>query len=27
LPMDPSMIWHLRWVNKSWYNILGNTMV
>jgi hypothetical protein len=26
LPRDPSMMWHLRQVNKSWYNVVGNTM-
>jgi hypothetical protein len=26
LPMDPSMMWHFHQVNKSWYNIVGNTM-
>jgi len=24
--MDPSMMWHLHQVNKSWYNVVGNTM-
>jgi hypothetical protein len=25
-PMDPSMMWHLHQVNKSWYNVVGNNM-
>ncbi len=24
--MDPSMMWCFHQVNKSWYNIVGNTM-
>jgi hypothetical protein len=26
LPMDPSMLWHHRQINKAWFKVVGKTL-